>query len=423
MKEVISDFTRIPVKIWASNLESGARQQAINMANMPCAFHHVGVMPDGHQGYGVPIGGVLALKGAICPNACGVDIGCGMCAVETTLDADALADMEIRREFQNLLKSRMPVGEGHSHQNPQEWDGFEEYKDEVSSAGLGKLSPDLVFPWPNETDRRNLGSLGGGNHFSELQKSVMDSRGKVGKVWLMIHSGSRNLGKRIADHYHKIAKELCARWYVNLPDQDLAFLPTDDEAGQAYIRDMNFALRYARENRKRMMNVMVETLEEICVRHGFGKFQIYQELDVHHNYVAMENHFGENVWVHRKGATSAKKDELGIIPGSMGTASYIVKGLGSEDSFCSCSHGAGRRMSRTDATLNLTVEECDEAMKGIVCERWSKAKSRGKKNKLEGRYDLSEAPGAYKDIEEVIRNEEDLVTPVVRLVPLACLKG
>lgn len=424
IQQVISDGVRIPVKIWASNLENGARQQAINMANMPCAFHHVGVMPDGHQGYGVPIGGVLALKNAICPNAVGVDIGCGMRAIETALDADALKDMEIRREFQNLLKSRLPVGEGHGHEKPQLWEGFEKYMNATANKPwAAKDSSTGIWLWPNETDRRNLGTLGGGNHFIELQKSVSAENGRTDKVWLMIHSGSRNLGKRIADHYHKIAKELCARWFVNLPDDDLAFLPTDDELGQAYIRDMNFALEYARENRKRMMNVMVETLEEICIRHGFGKFPIYPELDVHHNYAAIENHFGENIWVHRKGATSAKKDELGIIPGSMGTASYIVRGCGSEDSFCSCSHGAGRKMSRTDATLNLTVEECDKAMEGIVCERWSKAKSRGKKNKLEGRYDLSEAPGAYKDIEEVIRNEEDLVTPVVRLVPLACLKG
>ena len=235
---------------------------------------------------------------------------------------------------------------------------------------------------------------------------------------MMIHSGSRNLGAQLAKKYHTLAVELCKRWYTQLPAEEYAFLPVDDVNGQNYIRDMHFAMRYAEENRNRMMNAMIETLAEI-----FPDMELRWEYDINHNFARLESHFGENVWVHRKGATSAKKDELGIIPGSMGTASYIVKGLGSEDSFCSCSHGAGRRMSRTDATLNLTVEECDEAMKGIVCERWSKAKSRGKKNKLEGRYDLSEAPGAYKDIEEVIRNEEDLVTPVVRLVPLACLKG
>lgn len=271
--------------------------------------------------------------------------------------------------------------------------------------------------WPNDTDKMNLGSLGGGNHFSSLEKS------DAGKVWLLLHSGSRNLGKRICDYYHKIAKELCQRWFVNLPDADLAFLPTDDDAGRGYIRDMNFALKYAKENRRRMIVAMFETLQEVCEKHGLGIVHALNEYDVHHNYVTQEHHFGEDVWVHRKGSTSAKLDEIGIIPGSMGTASYIVRGLGNPDSFMSCSHGAGRRMSRTDATLNLTVEECDKAMEGIVCERWSKARSRGKVNKLEGKFDLSEAPGAYKDIEEVISNEKDLVEPLVRLTPLAVLKG
>ena len=280
--------------------------------------------------------------------------------------------------------------------------------------------------WPSKLDRMNLGTLGGGNHFIELQKSVpLGDGGGVGthrptsdgdgRIWLMIHSGSRNLGKRIEEHYHKIASRLCARFRVPLADPDLAFLPIEEKDGHFYFTDMLFALRYAKENRRRMMEAMKETLAEFVPGVNFVR-----TIDIHHNYAAFEEHFGEKVCVHRKGATSAKLDEIGIIPGSMGTASYIVRGLGNPDSFMSCSHGAGRRMSRIAASTTLTVEECDKAMDGIVCERWHKYKGFGK---AKGRLDLSEAPQAYKDIEDVIASEPDLVEPLVRLVPLASLKG
>lgn len=409
--EVISEGVRIPVKIWAKNLEEGARKQAINLANMPCAFHHVSLMPDAHQGYGMPIGGVLALKNAVCPNAVGVDIGCGMIAIRTDVKAEALKEMSVRRKFQQLAKSRIPVGEGHAHKDLQEWKGFDEYAAEIDA-------DPCHIDWVSDTDRRNLGTLGGGNHFIELQQD--DSSDHF--VWLMIHSGSRNLGKRIADHYNKIAFDLCTKFFVNLPDKDLAFLPTSTPEGESYIRAMNFALKYARESRKRMMDAAFACLAQVCGELGVSCNEVFRH-DIHHNYAVMENHFGENVWIHRKGATSAKLGEVGIIPGSMGTASYIVTGRGSEESFCSCSHGSGRKMSRTDACYRLTVEECDKAMEGIVCDRWSKARLRGKKHEGADLYDLSEAPGAYKDIEEVIRAEEDLVDTEVRLTPLAVLKG
>ena len=265
----------------------------------------------------------------------------------------------------------------------------------------------------------NLGTLGGGNHFIELQKTTsLDGSGDPAggaKVWLMIHSGSRNLGKRIEEHYHRIANRLCTHFRVPLADPDLAFLPMAEEDGQNYFTDMLFALRYAKENRRRMMEAMKETVAEFVPEADFVR-----TIDIHHNYAACEEHFGRKVFVHRKGATSAKLDEIGIIPGSMGTASYVVRGLGNPDSFTSCSHGAGRRMSRVAASTTLTVEECDKAMDGIVCERWHKYRGFGK---AKGRLDLSEAPQAYKDIEEVIASERDLVEPVVRLVPLASLKG
>ena len=400
----------MPVKSWCENCEDGAVQQAVNLAHHPALVHHVALMPDAHQGYGMPIGGVVAAKGAVIPAAVGVDIGCGMIATETDIPAEAFAEMSFRRAFQEKLKERIPVGEGVSHAVTQNWEGFEEY-----TAHNGMRSS----LWPSKLDRMNLGTLGGGNHFIELQKTTaLDGSGDPeggAKVWLMIHSGSRNLGKRIEEHYHRIAARMCERFHSPLPDKDLAFLPIEEPAGHDYFTDMLFALRYAKENRRRMMEAMKATVAEFVPGVDF-----IRTIDIHHNYAAFEEHFGEKVCVHRKGATSAKLNEIGIIPGSMGTASYIVRGLGNPESFMSCSHGAGRRMSRIAASTTLTVEECDKAMDGIVCERWHKYKGYGK---AKGRLDLSEAPQAYKDIEDVIASERDLVEPLVRLVPLACLKG
>jgi len=397
----------IPVKSWCENCEEGAVKQAENLAKHPTLVGHVALMPDAHQGYGMPIGGVVAAEGAVIPSAVGVDIGCGMIATETDIPAERFAEMSFRRAFQEKLKERIPVGEGECHKTQQEWEGFEEY-----AANNGERA-DL---WPSKLDRMNLGTLGGGNHFIELQRTTpLGGVGGESKVWLMIHSGSRNLGKRIEEHYHRIAQRLCKRFRVPLADPDLAFLPIEEEDGHHYFTDMLFALRYARENRRRMMEAMKATLAEFVPEVNFVR-----TIDIHHNYAALEEHFGKQVYVHRKGATSAKLDEIGIIPGSMGTASYIVRGLGNPQSFMSCSHGAGRRMSRIAASTNLTVEECDQAMSGIVCERWHKYRGYGK---AKGKLDLSEAPQAYKDIESVIEAERDLVEPLVRLVPMASLKG
>lgn len=410
------DSWRIPVKSWCAEPEEEAMKQAADLASHPASFHHVALMPDAHSGFGMPIGGVLALKGAVCVNAVGVDIGCGMCAVKTNVPSAALADMRLRRKFQEALKRLVPVGEGRCHKESQAWEGFEEFIEQE-----GFVPEDIGGGWPLELDRRNLGTLGGGNHFMEMQTD------ESGTVWLMIHSGSRNMGHRIATYYHERAKRLCAAFHSRLPNEDLAFLPVcpgtkyEDpyfSVGNAYVRHMNFALRYARESRRRMMDAMFGCLHSACDEISVGCEEVFRH-DIHHNYAAIENHFGENVWVHRKGATSAALGEIGIIPGSMGTASYIVEGLGNPESFCSCSHGSGRKMSRTAACNTLTVEQCDEAMQGIVCERWGKVR----RGSAAGKPDLSEAPGAYKDIEEVILAEDDLVRPVTRLTPLACLKG
>ncbi|MBO7146253.1 MAG: RtcB family protein [Lentisphaeria bacterium] len=393
------DGYRFPVKSWCEDVEPGALVQAANLAKHPAVVHHVALMPDCHQGYGMPIGGVIATEDAVIPSAVGVDIGCGMVAVETDIPAERLEDLSFRRSIHTKLKERIPVGDGVSHAQVQQWDGFEEYLDNNGN----------VADFPNTLDRKNLGTLGGGNHFLEIQRS------DDGFVWLMIHSGSRNLGKRIEEFYHKKAMKLNRLYHVSLPDPDLAFLPMEEQEGHDYFRDMLFALRYAAENRRRMMKVFKETFSEFLPETAF-----LREVNIHHNYAAFEEHFGKKLCIHRKGATSAKADELGIIPGSMGTASYIVRGLGNPESFMSCSHGAGRCMSRTAACTRLTVEECDAAMSGIVCDRWQSYRKYGKGKGLP---DLSEAPQAYKAIDDVIAAELDLIQPLVRLTPLAVLKG
>ena len=398
MEWVKGESGELPIKSWCAEVESGALVQAHNLARHPALFHHVALMPDCHTGYGMPIGGVVAAKNAVIPSAVGVDIGCGMVAVETDVPAERLAEMTFRRAIQQKVKERIPVGEGVYHKEKQAWEGFEEYLDRNGA-------PAFV----TTLDRHNLGTLGGGNHFIEIQKS------DAGFVWLMIHSGSRNLGKRVEEFYHQRAAKLDEAYFVKLPDPDLAFLPIIEPDGHNYLRDMSFALRYAKENRRRMMAVLKETFAEFV-----PEAQFVREVNIHHNYAAFEEHFGETYCIHRKGATSAKLDEIGIIPGSMGTASYIVRGLGNPESFMSCSHGAGRAMSRIAACSNLTVEECDRAMEGIVCERWKPFRRYGK---AKGLMDLSEAPQAYKPIDDVIAAERDLVEVQVRLTPLASLKG
>jgi tRNA-splicing ligase RtcB (3'-phosphate/5'-hydroxy nucleic acid ligase) len=404
---------KIPIKSWCGEIDPGAMEQALNLSRHPALVKHVALMPDCHSGYGMPIGGVIACKDAVIPNAVGVDIGCGMGAVRTGIPVERLTDKRLIRSILDLVKARVPVGEGNAHKGEQEWDGFAAYLDSIGlspGAFPSQRTPAWLDPDGWKLTLKNLGTLGGGNHFIELQA------GDDGFVWLMLHSGSRNLGYRIASHYNKTAMELNSMWHAELPAKDLAFLPVDSKQGEAYLRDMQFALEYARENRKRMMDGF-----KAAVAGLFPGVAFYEEINIHHNYAAIEHHSNANVWVHRKGATSARLEETGIIPGSMGTPSYIVRGLGNPESFTSCSHGAGRRMGRAEASRNLRLEDCDKAMQGIVFDRWSRAKSRKKHESAE--YDFGEAPLAYKDIEEVIASESDLVEPIVRLRPLGVVKG
>jgi tRNA-splicing ligase RtcB len=402
-KKSVSGKARVAIKSWCADPEPEAMKQAADLAAHPVVDSHVALMPDCHVGYGMPIGGVIACRDAVIPNAVGVDIGCGMGAVKTSLSIEHLAEKRTIRTIIDDIKKLVPVGEGNCHKKSQTWEGFEEYLSIIEGQAPGWFVEDRY-----QHDRKNLGTLGGGNHFIEIQAD------EHGTIWLMLHSGSRNLGYRIASYYNNIAMELNQRWHTEIPCKDLAFLPADSNEGKNYIRDMQFALRYAFANRQKMMTVAKQVLKE-----HFMKVSFIEEINIHHNYAALENHFGRNLWVHRKGATSARKGELGIIPGSMGARSYIVKGLGNPESFCSCSHGAGRKMGRNEASRNLTLEECDRAMQGIVFDRWQKAKGR----KKGAEYDFGEAPQAYKDIDLVIKSELDLIEPLVVLRPLGVIKG
>lgn len=373
---------RIPIKLWLDDIEPTALQQARNLANLPFAYRWIAIMPDSHQGFGMPIGGVLAAEDVIVPNAVGVDIGCGMYAARTSLTS---IDTDTLKEVMGRVRQVIPVGFQHQNTN-QPWEGFDQ-------------APDIpVIQQELASAKRQLGTLGGGNHFIEIQQ------GDDGHIWLMIHSGSRNFGKKTADVYHHLAMKLCERWGKDLPDRDLSFLPMDTPEGEEYFRAMDYCLRFAQANRSLMMKRLSQILTDVT-----GAV-VEQEVNIHHNYAALENHFGKDVLVHRKGATKATAGLAGIIPGSMGTSSYIVVGLGNPESFTSCSHGAGRKMGRKEAMRRLNLEEEQRKMAGIV-------------HGLRTVGELEEAPGAYKDIDQVMQNQQDLVKIKVRLKPLAVVKG
>lgn len=401
--EWINKNEKLPIKSWCKDLENKAMDQARDLANHPMMSHHIALMPDCHMGYGMPIGGVIACKDAVIPNAVGVDIGCGMGAIKTNFKAENLKGKKQIRKILEIIKQHVPIGEGHSHREEQPWEGFIRYKNNIDK------KPEWFDDKVWSLAKKNLGTLGGGNHFIELQES------EDGYLWLMLHSGSRNMGYKIAEYYNHKALEFNNKKGLNHINKDLAYLPLDYYRAQDYIRDMNFALEYALENRFRMMNCFKNAVSDVL-----GDIDFVEEVNIHHNYAAKEKHYGENYWIHRKGATSAKDGEIGIIPGSMGTNSYIVKGLGNRDSFCSCSHGAGRTMSRRAASEKFTPQECDNAMGDVVYDYWkfNRHKRKGKRT-----LDLSEAPLAYKDIDKVIESQLDLIEPIVKLKPLGVVKG
>lgn len=386
MQAINRDDYRVPVLTWCPEIEEGAQKQIDNLARLPFVMHHVSIMPDCHSGYGMPIGGVIACDRVVIPNAVGVDIGCGVLATKTHL-----RDLSIDQVKQIIagIRERVPVGPVW-HKEP-----------------AGPL-PDMIVSLPVVeaqvvNARLQLGTLGGGNHFIEIQ------RDDQGFIWFMIHSGSRNLGKRVADYYNKVAKVLNGRWFSSVPKEwDLAFLPVEDPLCKLYMEEMKYCVEFAQRNREVMASLVKQAFSDIVG----GTIKYARPINIAHNYAAWENVRGKNLIVHRKGATSARAGQLGIVPGSQGSASYIVEGLGNPKSFNSCSHGAGRKLGRNQAkkTLDLNAEIEGLDRQGIV-------------HGIRTEADLDEAPGAYKDIDEVMANQADLVEIVTRLTPLGVVKG
>ncbi len=385
----------VPIKLWArlEEVESGALDQLRNIASLPWVAHHVACMPDVHFGKGATVGSVVAMRGAVAPAAVGVDIGCGMAAVQTSLVAERLPDS--LRELRLEIEEAIPVGFS-QHDRPVYSQAPAALRHEVRALmdRFGELTPkvqDLGLK-----AGKQLGTLGGGNHFVEL---CLD---EAGRVWLMLHSGSRNIGKSLAEIHIARARHLAHN--QALPDRDLAvFLAGTPEMAE-YRRDLYWAQEYARLNR----SIMLWRYEEV-LRRFFPDVTFGERVLCHHNYVAEETHFGEELVVTRKGAIRAGRGELGIIPGSMGTRSYIVRGRGSAESFESASHGAGRRMSRAKAKRTFSLEDLRAQTAGVECRKDGGV--------------LDEIPGAYKDIDEVMRNQSDLVEIVATLKQILCVKG
>lgn len=386
MKKVIST-ERLPIKMWLTDAEDTAIDQAKNLANLPFAFKHIALMPDCHQGYGMPIGSILATRGVVIPNAVGVDIGCGMCALKTDISA---IDRDALKQIMGKARTLIPLG----------FNWHEENQDETI---MPKGKEGLMIVERNYAKAlKQVGSLGGGNHFIEIQQ------GSDGYVWIMIHSGSRNLGYSVAKHYNKLAIDVNKRYHsVVTQKMELAFLPLDTQEAKDYLAEMEYCVEFALANRKLMMTRMVEAFTSVL-----GDFSYGEIINKSHNFAAWENHFGENVLVHRKGATRARADELGMIPGSQGTSSYIVRGLGHPQSFHSCSHGAGRKLGRKQAQRQLDLQAEIDLLdaKGVI-------------HSIRNVEDLDEATNAYKDIDIVMENQKELAEIVVELTPLAVLKG
>lgn len=381
-----------PVKIWTDEIEKTAMEQIENLCTLPFLYHHLAIMPDVHAGMGMPIGGVLACKDAVIPNAVGVDIGCGMCAVKTNWKVKSVTKKTLKEKIMAGVRARIPLGMDH-HQERQD----EKYM--PTGHDIEKMH---ICKSQYLSALKQIGTLGGGNHFIEFQKD------EEGNLWVMIHSGSRNLGKQVGDFYNRIAASLNEMYHsVVSPGINLPFLPLKTKEFNAYWAEMCYCIDFALCNRSLMMERIKEVLADTLPGITFEPM-----INIAHNYAVWENHFGKNVIVHRKGATLAREGITGIIPGSMGTASYIVEGLGNPDSFCSCSHGAGRTMSRKAAIMTLSLEDEIQRMDklGIV-------------HGMRTQRDLEEAASAYKDIESVMANQQDLVKIKTRLLPIAVIKG
>lgn len=401
MKVIYDPATqRVPIKVWSdlATVEQSAVQQLKNLATLPFVFKHVAAMPDVHFGMGATVGSVIATKGAVCPAAVGVDIGCGMMAVCTDLNPIIVQDKV--KEIRHSIERSVPVGFNRNKviaPTVETWAGWQSWKDLAAAERHPKGMKQLLA---NATHQ--MGTLGGGNHFIEL---CLDTEGRV---WVMLHSGSRNIGKSLAEIHMDTAKADMKRMFIDLADPDLAYYAEGTAGYREYMRDLMWAQDYALANRAEMMRRVLKDLS-FAVYGEDGKVGSTMSVQCHHNYASMENHYGENVLVTRKGAVRARIGDYGIIPGSMGTRSYIVRGLGNPESFCSCSHGAGRRMSRTQAHKQFTTEDLIKQTEGVECRKDAGV--------------VDEIPGAYKNIDEVMEHQKDLVEIVATLKQFCCIKG
>ena len=387
----------VPVKIYTDEIEAAARQQLVNISQLPIVHHHVAAMPDVHHGIGATVGSVIPTLRAIIPAAVGVDIGCGMIAARLSLTASEIDEKSLTKLFAQISRD-VPVGFEQHDERDARADAAKPFRRELHrileqhpgiEKRVGKHSS-----WV-----RQMGTLGGGNHFIEV---CLD---EAQRVWVMLHSGSRGIGNAIGTYFIALAKKDAERVQLRLPDRDLAYFTEGAQHFEDYVAAVGWAQDYALANRAEMMDLVLDAL-----RRHLPAFEVTSEaVNCHHNYVERETHYGEDVWVTRKGAIRARKGDLGIIPGSMGTRSYIVRGKSSAEAFDSCAHGAGRRMSRTQAKKLFSIADLALQTNGVVCR-----KDQGV---------LDEIPGAYKDIDAVMADQDDLVEVVHTLKQVLCVKG
>ncbi len=411
MFTIQNDIIKYPIKVWLPDedlLQGKNLEQAIHLANLPFLYRSVCLMPDTHAGKGMPIGGVIALMDVVIPNAVGVDIGCGMCFVVTNIKYDTVREIQtgngglIQSIIGDIMRT-IPVGREKHHRPQKSMVLDQALRESKLYESEQELLPLL------KTGYEQIGTLGGGNHFIEIQQD------ENGYLCIMIHSGSRHLGNGVCVYFNEVAQKFNHREKQNrVPEEyQLAYLYTDSNEGQQYLKWMQFAMDYALENRQIMMEQVCEIVKEKIERYSGQQVQFVEKLDCHHNFAALEEHFGEKVWVHRKGAVRAKQGERVIIPGAMGSYSYIAEGTGNEEAFHSCSHGAGRLYSRTQAMAAFSTEKVilDLREQGVVL---------GKRNKKDV---AEESRFAYKDIEGVMQQQRDLVISIRRMKTLGVVKG
>ncbi len=388
---------RVPVNIWTDDVDERSKEQLLNIASMPFIHHHVAAMPDVHLGMGATIGSVIATHRAIIPAAVGVDLGCGMVAARLSITANELDEIALQKVFNQITRD-VPVGRAQHRDNQVLVAAVQPFEPGLKT--LTDRHPELLKTFGKFSKWMNqMGTLGGGNHFIEV---CLD---ETNQVWVMLHSGSRGIGNAIADYFIKLARKDMERWMIQLPDRDLAYLPEGTEHFVDYVTAVQWAQDYALQNRQSMLELTLSAL----ARH-LPAFTVTTEVvNCHHNYIAKEHHYDADVWVTRKGAIRARFGDLGIVPGSMGTRSYIVRGKGESESFCSSAHGAGRRMSRTAAEKTFTETDLAIQTTGVICR-----KDKGV---------LDEIPGAYKDIDQVMANQSDLTEILHTLKQVVCVKG